>query len=156
MDKTDNVDTASVRVAKPAREQGTKDYAAFAAAIKDKRPIKRALMAAGYAEAQASKGMATVMKSEPLQRALLSIGVDYSKIGEKLDADHITKAITGKLYTGMLTGDESGINATKMLGQLRTVGAFQNENLIQAVIIQAPDRPVAQIEKPDEPKMLEE
>jgi hypothetical protein len=149
-------DGGSKLVAAGSEDDGKKNYALFAEGIKRKRGIKQSLMDAGYSEASASRGMATVMKSQPLQQALLSIGMDYSKIGEKLDADHITKAITGKLYTGMLTGDESGINATKMLGQLRTVGAFQNENLIQAVIIQAPDRPVAQIEKPDEPKMLEE
>lgn len=133
-----------------------KDLEAFKSALRDKKPLKYALLNAGYSEASANKGMATVMKSEPLQRALMSIGVDYAKIGAKLDPQHITQAITGKLYTGMLTGDESGINATKMLGQLRTVGAFQNENLVQAVIIQAPERPVAQIGKSDSPKLLEE
>lgn len=143
-------------VAAGSEDGGKKDYAAFAQGIKDKKSIKQSLLDAGYTEACAARGMATVMKSQPLQRALLSIGVDYAKIGEKLDATHITQFITGKLYTSAITGDESGINATKQLGQLRTVGAFQNENLIQAVIIQAPERPTITLKVEPEAKLLEE
>jgi hypothetical protein len=120
--------------------------------------IKDSLSTSGWSGKQAAKGKAALSKElkkmigeEKKKRAseLMALGVAYDPTERKA-------LVRGKIVENILTGVDSSVQSLKMAGNDSELDMFTADTLVQAVIIQAPDRPLAAVSKPDEPKMLEE
>src|SRR4051794_33939273 len=142
-----------------AHKQKTQEqYERFGKLVADGMSRKQAMIEAGWSPAQAAKGQAAVSKPmlDAVVDALAKQGKELEALGSSMSPEQQENIARGRLAMNTINGSDDGVQSAKLLWQDKRVGALQSETLIQAVIIQAPERPVAQIEKPDEPKMLEE
>jgi hypothetical protein len=142
------------------RQQKTPEqYKKFGELVASGKSPKEAMIEAGWSEAQARKGKANI--SQPMLDAIVAAKKESFKetvaLGQSITVEEQEALVRGSLVNNVIEGKDAGVQSAKLLGAERRLNMWATTDaLIQAVIIQAPDRPVAQIEKPDEPKMLEE
>jgi hypothetical protein len=98
-------------------------------------PVSQALLAAGYTETQAKKGMAAVpdavLKMLPKKaKRLMNLG--------KADKQSRTDLIRGRLMDNVLTGKDGGAMSAKILGQDRELNLWQPDSMTGLIVLEAP------------------
>jgi hypothetical protein len=100
--------------------------------------LKDALLAGGYTDTMASRGMATVNQSAPLIRVLTETG-QYAGLSAQLNPERIKDFVTGHLVENIADGKDKAPQSLKMLGSIKGVDMFQAEQIIGGMILNVPD-----------------
>jgi hypothetical protein len=101
------------------------------------KPIRRALLDAGYSEASANQGMARIRRSVPL-------AVAYAQEVEQLQkmpvppAEARAQIVRAKLLENVAKNKDNAVASLKLLGQDREVNLWKSESQQGVIIINAP------------------
>ena len=120
-----HVDTSRVKVIP------TKQQRKAARLLADGVPIKRALIAAGYSDAQARKGVAAIRSRAGLCQALVEEGRRWTP--EAREA-----LIRGRLIWNVIHGVDHGVRSAKLLGSEKGLSMWQPASQVGMVVLQAP------------------
>jgi hypothetical protein len=99
--------------------------------LADGMPIKRALTAAGYSEAQARKGVAAIRSRAGLCQALVEEGKRWTP--EAREA-----LIRGRLIWNVIHGVDHGVRSAKLLGSEKNLSIWRSNIQSGLVILNAP------------------
>lgn len=129
----------------------TKDISKLKSGLRAGKPLKHAMMEAGYPESTANKGRAGLSKRvyRELLRSKLDIYGDVS-------AEDRARLFRSAVVENVVTGKDNAVQSLKLMAQDNQLGILTADTLIQAVIIQAPEKTTPQIASVDDPKLLEE
>jgi len=122
-----HVDTRPVRVKVVPTAQQRK----AARLLADGMPIKRALIAAGYSDAQARKGVAAIRSRAGLCQAL----VEESK---RWTPEARAALVRGRLIWNVIHGVDHGVRSAKILGSEKGLSMWQPQNQTGVIVIHAP------------------
>jgi hypothetical protein len=94
-------------------------------------PIKRALVAAGYSEAQARKGVAAIRTRAGLCQALV-------EEGRRWTPEARAALVRGRLIWNVIHGVENGVRSAKLLGSEKDLSMWESDTQRGLVMINAP------------------
>ena len=97
-------------------------------------PIKRALIAAGYSDAQARKGVAAIRSRAGLCQALVEESQRWTP--EAREA-----LIRGRLIWNVIHGVDHGVRSAKLLGSEKGLSMWQRASQVGLVVLKAPPVP---------------
>ena len=101
------------------------------------KPIRTALLEAGYSQASANQGMARIRRSVPLAAA-------YAQEVERLinlpvpPAEVRAQIVRAKLLENVRDNRDNAVQSLKLLGQDREVSLWQPENAQGVIVVQLP------------------
>ena len=101
------------------------------------KPIRTALLEAGYSQASANQGMARIRRSVPLAAA-------YAQEIERLrnlpvpTAEVRAQIVRAKLLENLRDNRDNAVQSLKLLGQDREVSLWQPENAQGIIVVQLP------------------
>lgn len=100
------------------------------------KPIRTALIEAGYSPKQAAKGKKAL--TAPILNALAKHGKHLRDMGRQalIDPTHMHELAVGRTMYAALTGDSKGLDAAKQLGSHKSVNCWQQDVSTGTVIIQ--------------------
>ena len=99
--------------------------------LADGVPIKKALILAGYSDAQARKGVAAIRSRAGLCQALVEEGRRWTP--EAREA-----LIRGRLIWNVIHGVDHGVRSAKRLGSEKGLSMWQADSQVGMVVLQAP------------------
>ena len=120
-----HVDTRRVKVI-PTEQQRK-----AARLLADGVPIKQALIAAGYSDAQARKVVAAIRSRAGLCQALVEEGRRWTP--EAREA-----LVRGRLIWNVIHGVDHGVRSAKLLGSEKGLSMWQRQNQTGIIVIHAP------------------
>ena len=98
-------------------------------------PIKRALIAAGYSEAQARKGIAAIRSRAGLRQALV-------EEGRRWTPEAMAALIRGRLIWNVIHGVDGGTRSAKLLGSEKHLSMWHRDDQQGIVIVEVPRLPL--------------
>ena len=109
---------------------------AFRDAIKDPHAsLRDALLAAGYSESQACRGMAAV--PEGLLPYLVERNHKLEALGRMLSAESQENVVRGRLLMNVVDGKDAGVQSAKLLGSDKRVAMFTPDSQVGVIIVEA-------------------
>src|SRR5215471_2054138 len=114
------------------------------------KPIRQAMLDAGYSLASANQGIARIKRSQPL-------AVAYAQEVERLKnypvppAEVRARIVRAKLLENVASGKDESVQSLKLLGQDREVSLWQPETQAGVIIV---NTPAALLRDPDRMKAL--
>lgn len=121
----------------PRAKAQQKNHRKVAETLESGASLKDALLAGGYSESMAARGMSTVQSSGPLIRILVETG-HYSGLSAQLAPEDIKDFVAGKLVENAVDGKDRAPQSLKMLGSIKGVDMFQQEQIIGGMILNIP------------------
>jgi hypothetical protein len=102
------------------------------------KPIREALIRAGYATTTANMGRKAI--TDGILKALLLQGFQYEEVGRQLieNPELAERTVMGFLYQSIRDRNSRGVNAAKLMGMHKRVNMFVADQQQNVLVIQAP------------------
>src|SRR5215471_18893359 len=120
------------------------------------KPIRTAMLEAGYSKASSNQGLARIRRSKPLAAAYAQ-EVERLKKTPVPPAEVRARIVRAKLLENVAHGKDESVQSLKLLGQDREVSLWQPEAQAGVIIVNTPasllrdpDRMKALLTPPDE------
>lgn len=97
------------------------------------KPIRTAMMAAGYGQHQANKGKAGIPAK--IWREMSSTAKEMVRIGTQLTAADQENLVRGRLAMNTILGKDAGVMSAKALGSDKRVNMFASDQINTNIII---------------------
>jgi hypothetical protein len=117
---------------KRTRVRPTSQQRRAARLLADGVPIRKALVAAGYSDAQARKGRAAIRSRAGLCKAL-------EEESRRWTPEARTALSRGRLILNVIQGTDHGVRSAKLLGQERDLALWRPE-VQQGIVVVCPPR----------------
>jgi hypothetical protein len=125
---------------KPAIDRSRKtpeQHKIFAQEMARGNSLRQSMIAAGYSEKQAGKGIKSVSKA--MMRAMKNEGVKMADFGKSLDMDTLKHIAIGRLATNAIQGKDGGCLSAKQLGSHRDLNLWAAESQAGVIVISVPN-----------------
>lgn len=126
----------------------TKDLKAFKREYNETGQVKRAMLAAGYAESTARTG--TKYLPQHLQRYLDRKHRKLNKLaalGESVNAETQERLMRGAIFDNIISGKDKATNSIRLGMQDKRVSMLQNESVTGVIVIQPPPQMMSAIQE---------
>ena len=122
--------------ADPKHEQ-TLRHQRVADGLRKGKPVRTAMLEAGYSEGVANRGKSGLPKG--VLNQLASDGERFRSLGRQFRPEDRADIVRGKLVENVLLGKDSATKSLELLGKDTAVGIFKSDSNVVAVQINLPD-----------------
>jgi hypothetical protein len=118
--------------------KSTKNLAKVSESLKTGATLEASLLAGGYSDSVAKRGLAAVEESAPLKRILIETG-QYQGLANRLTPEQIKDFVSAKLLENAIDGKDKAAKSLELLGKQRGVDMFSPDQIVGGLILNVPD-----------------